>query len=128
MGDGANWIKSGTDHFINAAFCIDKFHLMKYINRASNQMLDVSEIAKAEIYRLLYRHKSVELKEYLNTIFKCANNPKPVQELKTFISLNWSAIMRTLHDDNVKGCSAEGHVSHVLSDRLSSRPKGWSKT
>lgn len=127
IGDGANWIKSGTDHFINAAFCIDKFHLMKYVNRASNQMLDESETAKAEIYRLLHKHRSVELKEYLNTIIECANNPKPVQELKTFISWNWSAIMRTLHDENVMGCSAEGHVSNVLSDRLSSRPKGWSK-
>lgn len=25
-----------------------------------------------------------------------------------------------------QGCSAEGHVSHILSDRLSSRPLGWS--
>ncbi|NLB22638.1 MAG: hypothetical protein GX833_05190 [Clostridium sp.] len=23
------------------------------------------------------------------------------------------------------GCSAEGHISHILSDRLSSRPLGW---
>ncbi|WP_192811179.1 UPF0236 family transposase-like protein, partial [Caloramator australicus] len=30
-------------------------------------------------------------------------------------------------DDDVIGCSAEGHVSHVLSARLSSRPLGWSK-
>ena len=26
----------------------------------------------------------------------------------------------------IKGCSAEGHVSHVLSNRMSSRPMGWS--
>jgi len=25
------------------------------------------------------------------------------------------------------GCSAEGHVSHVLSERMSSRPLGWSR-
>ena len=25
-------------------------------------------------------------------------------------------------------CSAEGHVSHIYSDRMSSRPLGWSKT
>ena len=25
------------------------------------------------------------------------------------------------------GCSAEGHVSHVYSDRMSSRPMGWSE-
>lgn len=127
IGDGASWIKSGVDYFINAAFCLDKFHLMKYINKASNQMLDESDIAKAEIYRLLHKQKKSELNKYLNTMLECANNPKPVQEAKTLIQWNWSAIMRTLHDENVKGCSAEGHVSHVLSDRLSSRPKGWSK-
>jgi hypothetical protein len=31
------------------------------------------------------------------------------------------------HRNNIKGCSAEGHVSHVLSDRMSSRPMGWSR-
>lgn len=36
--------------------------------------------------------------------------------------------MLCLHEESVDGCSAEGHVSNVLSDRLSSRPKGWSKT
>ena len=25
-------------------------------------------------------------------------------------------------------CSAEGHVSHIYSDRMSSRPLGWSRT
>ncbi|MDO6354759.1 UPF0236 family protein, partial [Caloramator sp. CAR-1] len=30
-------------------------------------------------------------------------------------------------DEDVIGCSAEGHISHVLSARLSSRPLGWSK-
>ena len=28
----------------------------------------------------------------------------------------------------VRGCSVEGHVSHVLSSRMSSRPMGWSRT
>ena len=57
-----------------------------------------------------------------------ANNQEPVIALKTFIIGNWNAVMRCLHDKLVEGCSAEGHVSHILSDRLSSRPKGWSKT
>jgi hypothetical protein len=29
-------------------------------------------------------------------------------------------------DKNIQ-CSAEGHVSHVFSDRMSSRPLGWSR-
>lgn len=35
--------------------------------------------------------------------------------------------MRSLRNKEIDGCSAESHVSHVLSDRLSSRPKDWSK-
>ena len=27
----------------------------------------------------------------------------------------------------IVGCSAEGHISHIYSSRLSSRPKGWSR-
>ena len=30
-------------------------------------------------------------------------------------------------DSNVR-CSAEGHVSHVYADRMSSRPLGWCRT
>lgn len=33
----------------------------------------------------------------------------------------------TLRNKLVNGCSAESYVSHVLSDRLSSRPMGWSQ-
>ena len=29
--------------------------------------------------------------------------------------------------DNIH-CSAEGHISHIYADRMSSRPLGWSKT
>lgn len=35
--------------------------------------------------------------------------------------------MRQYASDYI-GCSAEGHVSHILSSRLSSRPLGWSRT
>jgi hypothetical protein len=29
--------------------------------------------------------------------------------------------------DDYGGCSAEGHISHIYADRMSSRPLGWSK-
>lgn len=126
-GDGAPWIRSGAK-YLNALFCIDKFHLMKYINAASNQMLDESGTAKSEIYRLLYERKRKGFKEYVDQMGQSANNEKPIEALRTFVIGNWDAIMRALHDKTVSGCSAESHVSHVLSKRLSSRPMGWSKT
>ena len=40
---------------------------------------------------------------------------------------NWTAAgLRLKHKEGVKGCNAEGHVSHILSSRMSSRPMGWS--
>jgi len=30
------------------------------------------------------------------------------------------------YEEEYIGCSAEGHISHILSSRLSSRPLGWS--
>ncbi|PQQ67752.1 UPF0236 family transposase-like protein [Acetivibrio saccincola] len=39
---------------------------------------------------------------------------------------NWDGI-EIRSNRGIVGCSAEGHVSHVFSSRLSSRPKGWSR-
>lgn len=127
-GDGASWIKSGAKYLNKALFCADKFHLMKYINAAAGQMLDESELVKSEIYKMLYRRDKQGIKEYTDRMMASASNQKPIQDLQTFVLGNWSAVMRTYHSKVITGCSAESHVSHVLSDRLSSRPMGWSKT
>ena len=34
--------------------------------------------------------------------------------------------IRMIQNEEILGCSAEGHISHILSNRLSSRPMGWS--
>ena len=41
---------------------------------------------------------------------------------------HWNGIIIKNNDEDARlGCSAEGHISHVLSSRMSSRPLGWSK-
>ena len=46
---------------------------------------------------------------------------KKVADAKDYILLNWTAArLRLTHRDGVKGSSTEGHVSHVLSSRMSS--------
>lgn len=57
-----------------------------------------------------------------------ANNPAPIYELQSYALENWSAVMRSYHEKLLSSCSVEGHVSNVFSERLSSRPMGWSKT
>ena len=47
--------------------------------------------------------------------------------LKTYIINQWSGIEIYETDGKyLKGCSAEGHISHVYADRMSSRPRTWS--
>lgn len=51
-----------------------------------------------------------------------------LEESRDYILSNWGAAkLRLLHKEGVKGSSTEGHVSHVLSSRMSSRPMGWSR-
>lgn len=54
-------------------------------------------------------------------------NTERLERLRTYVLENWAAIRRTLRNKLVQGCSAESHVSHVLSDRLSLRPLSWSQ-
>ena len=127
-GDGAEWIKTGAKILYRALYCADKFHLVKYINRAANQMLDEKEEAKSELYRLLYKNDRKGFAEYTKRMAGSASNSEPIEDLQRYVLGNWAAIRRTLRDKRLQGCSAEGHVSHVLSARLSSRPMGWSQT
>ncbi len=129
-GDGAPWIKSGTDYVDKSIFCADKFHLMKYINKAAAQLLDEKESAKNELWHLLYSKNEAKKRfdEYTKRMMYSAKNPDKVESLRTYVLENWAAVRRMLRNKLVNGCSAESHVSHILSDRLSSRPMGWSQT
>lgn len=126
-GDGGNWIRSATAYVDRSVYCVDKYHMTKYINAAANQMLDEADTVKAELYRLIYKKQRTKFKKYTEEMLVSANNPEPILELQRYALGNWNAVMRSYHDKRLNGCSAEGHVSHVLSDRLSSRPMGWSQ-
>jgi peroxiredoxin len=129
-GDGAAWIKSGAAYLDKAVFCADKFHLMKYINQAAAQMLDEQDIAKDEIWHVLYSNQpkaKESFDEYTSRMLCSAKNPEKIENLRTYVLGNWAAVRRTLRNQLVNGCSAESHVSHVFSDRMSSRPMGWSQ-
>lgn len=130
-GDGGGWIKSGTSYIDKSIFCADKYHLMQYINAAAAQMLDEKDEVKNELWHMLYSKKANargSFDKYTTEMMRSAKNPERVEVLRKYALGNWAAVRRTLNNKLVNGCSAESHVSHVLSDRLSSRPMGWSQT
>ena len=88
---------------------------MQYINSAAGQMKDEKDVAKEELWHTLYSKKKdakVRFDTYTQLMLSVADKQEPIQNLRAY----------------VLGCSAESHVSHVLSDRLSSRPMAWSQT
>lgn len=127
-GDGAGWIKAGTAYVYDSVLVADRFHLMKYINRAANLTLDDAAWVKERFYKYIHQNDLQALYALLKKIQKSCRDDETIEACKSYFSGNWEAIQRAFHDKNVSGCSAEGHVSHVYSDRMSSRPMGWSKT
>ena len=131
-GDGGSWILSGLKHRSGLTYVLDEFHLEKYLTKLTSHMLDSREDAKEELRRIIRREgkeefnrKVDELKGYLKT----ETGIKRMEEAREYILSNWSAAkVRLRHKEGIIGCSAEGHVSHVLSARMSSRPMGWSVT
>jgi len=56
------------------------------------------------------------------------NKKKEIMDSFNYFKNNWAGIeIREREYDKVVECSAEGHISHILSARMSSRPMGWSK-
>jgi len=49
-----------------------------------------------------------------------------IREAREYIYNQWKGIKNHVEDEDAINPSAEPHVSHILSDRMSSRPMGWS--
>lgn len=125
--DGGGWIKSGMKRLENVVYVLDEFHLRKYITKLSRHMKDSAGDVADEMYRLIRRGTKEEFKQYIEGLIVYlpeSANEKTYREYMEYIQQNWSAAKERLQrKDGVTGSSTEGHV---LADRMSSRPMGWS--
>ena len=130
-GDGANWIKQGLSWINKSMFVLDKFHLEKYLVKSVAHMAEQAVILK----QMIEDEISFEDKEAINEIYKklidfaeSDSKKDEIEQARRYIMNNWKGItIYNIRGHEITGCSAEGHVSHVLSSRMSSRPLGWSK-
>ena len=77
---------------------------------------------KADFCEIVERLKNALPEESVET------GTRRLEQSRDYILENWGAArLRLMHKDGVIGSSTEGHVSHVLSSRMSSRPMGWSR-
>ena len=131
-GDGGAWINRSADVLgAKSVMVLDRFHLQKYMNKATGHMGDSVEDARDELQKAIAQPDRKRVKALFKTLLDFAEEEATKKKVKTcenYILGNWKRIEAGKeYAAELCGCSAEGHVSHVLSDRLSSRPLGWSK-
>lgn len=125
-GDGAPWIRSGTEYIPNTVYLLDRFHLCKYVLRAVGRYPEL----KKGIWKAIKQDDIVQVDLILQEALPRAQSEthkKAIADCFRYIKENWDGIQAYREYPAATGCSAEGHVSHVLSVRLSSRPQGWSR-
>ncbi len=135
-GDGANWIKTGLEWIVKSIYVLDEFHMKKAVNgivgRITKTNKEEKEKQKKEIRTALRRLNFVRFKELCYEILTEEmekTTRKRKQDLMEYILNNVEGIKNLYRNKKeLHGCSAEGHVSHIYSDRMSSRPMGWSTT
>lgn len=129
QGDGANWIKTGVKWIDKSVHVIDMFHLNKGIMKLVGGNL--KEGKGYELKKFVYSKDKVGFLKLSKEILAEENDDiryRKKEKALGYVKNQWKGIDEFVeHRENRKlGCSAEGHVSHVLASRMSSRPVGWS--
>lgn len=128
--DGGGWVRSGMKRIAGIVHVLDEFHLEKYLTRLTSHMKDRRWDAADELRRMIRRGTKKEFKELADCLkgyLQKEENVRRIDEAAEYILSNWTAArLRLRHKEGVVGSSTEGHISHVLASRMSSRPMGWS--
>lgn len=139
MGDGASYIKAGTEYIAKSVFVLDTFHIEKYINN-----LNYDEYLKEKLQEAVDQfdpvstmnimdeairkiEEQIEEDKKLNRATKSLENRlKKVNDTKTYLNNQWQGIeAHDVYKDKLTGCCQEGQVHHTLSERLSTDAKVW---
>lgn len=125
-GDGARWIKEGLNWVKNSKFVLDRFHLLKYINQATVEFPEY----RNKLWYNINIYDPVSVKSIFEEILEKTSEEKrreKVMDSYNYVMNQWEGIeIYETGGQYLKGCSAEGHISHVYADRMSSRPRTWS--
>jgi hypothetical protein len=131
--DGGNWIKGGSRKIQGIERVLDEFHISEYLTSMTTHLWDSKEDAKDMLRGVIRNGNRSDFRDLCKRIYDAAEEDddgarKRVEDGQKYILNNWTpAKTRLQRRSGVVGSSTEGHVSHVLASRMSSRPMGWSK-
>ena len=135
ISDGGGWIKAGARRPHGVERVLDEFHLRKYVLKMTRHVDGIDKDghpAMDAIIDTIKRDTKEDFLSFVDMLMMYAGENTSIQKRVTegaeYILNNWTAAkLRLAQRDRVCGSSTEGHVSHVLSSRMSTLPLGWSK-
>ncbi|MCI5689183.1 MAG: ISLre2 family transposase [Emergencia sp.] len=127
-GDGGSWIRNGLNDFAQTEHVLDGFHLEKYLKQICAQFPQKN--LGTRFHKAFEGNDRKKADAMLQKLYAEAEGDskltKAVKKFGSYILNNWDEIVRrrTLE---IPGSCTEGQVSHVLSERFSRDPIGWSE-
>ena len=120
--DGGKWIQNGLETFSNVVHVMDGYHFYKELRAISKRYPEHN--VRAVILNAIEKDERRIADEYIQQL---AKEDKEILKFGTYIFGNWDEIRNLIMLD-IPGSCTEGQVSHILSERFSRNPMGWSKT
>lgn len=126
-GDGGQWIRRGLEDIAQTVHVIDGYHFMRDL-RSICRILPHRNI-KVTLLNALRKDDHRRADQYIQELLEeplTEKEGKRIREFAGYLFRFWEEIRRRLMED-IPGSCTEGLVSHVLSERFSRDPLGWSE-
>lgn len=127
-GDGANWIRTGLEFLPNCVFVLDPYHKNKALRQAVGGLEEKqAEKCRKKLYEVLKGGEKERFASLAETLRE-TQSAKSAKEALKYLCNQFDAIhIRFIDPETRNGGATEPHISHILSSRLSSRPRAWSE-
>lgn len=128
--DGASWIKGCKRKLERVTEVLDEYHINKYLTKMTSHLYDSADEGKLVLRESIREDTKAGFRKVVEEIRGYAKEEdlERIAEGEKYITGNWKAAkLRMQKAKGVIGSSTEGHISHVLAERMSSRPLGWCK-
>lgn len=125
--DGGKWIASGLASFSNVTRVMDGFHLEKRLKEVSRNFPGSN--LRQRIKAAMEKGDRKKLNMLLQEMYARSQDKKQIEyttKLGRYLTENFEEIRNRLKSNTVGSCT-EGQVSHILSNRFSRNPMGWSE-
>ena len=126
-GDGGKWIRNGLDDFPQTIHVMDGYHLGKNIRALSRKF--PKKNVSGRIRAALQESDRKQIDKILQSLYDASENEqqrKSVSDFGKYVMGNWNEIINR-KALKIPGSCTEAQVSHVLSERFSRDPLGWSE-